>query len=46
MSNIDKNPAFEKIEFVKILRKKESPFLHNIQVIFELISDPTSRYFL
>lgn len=35
MSNLEHNSIFEKIEFVKILREKNSPFLHNIQVVFE-----------
>lgn len=34
MSNVDKDIEFENIKFVKILRKKDSPFLHELQVIF------------
>lgn len=35
MSNIKKDVQFENIEFVKVLKAKESPFLHYIQVVFE-----------
>lgn len=35
MSNINKDVQFESIKFVIVLREKESPFLHNLQIAFE-----------
>lgn len=35
MSNISKDEQFESINFVKVLREKESPFLHNLQIAFQ-----------
>lgn len=43
MSNLTKNDLFEKIELVKHLRDLDSPFLHNLQVIFESAQELTAN---